>query len=63
MDRLLQDDIERSQTTDPAEKLVQALEMMATGIGLKRAALRAAQPSASERDIDAQLERWLTADG
>jgi hypothetical protein len=63
MDRLLADDIERSQKTDPAQKLAQALDMMATGIRLKRAVLRAAQPGASESDIDAQLERWLTADG
>jgi hypothetical protein len=63
VDPLLKDDIHRSQTTDPAEKLAQALEMMATGIRLKRAGLRAAQPGASEREIDAQLRSWLAADG
>ena len=63
MDRLLADDIERSQKADPAEKLAQALDLMAAGVRLKRAALRAAQPGASESEINAQLERWLTADG
>jgi hypothetical protein len=63
VDPLLQDDIERSRTTSPEEKLAQALEMMATGIRLKRAALRAAQPGLSEHDLDDQLERWLATDG
>jgi hypothetical protein len=63
VDPLLQDDIEVSQRTDPSEKLAQALEMMATGVRIKRAALRAAEPGASENEIDAMLERWLTADG
>jgi hypothetical protein len=63
MDRLVRNDIELSQSTDPAEKLAQALEMMATGIDLKRAALQTAQPSATEGEIEAQLEQWLTSDG
>jgi hypothetical protein len=63
VDPLLHNDIEDSRKGDPVEKLAQALEMAATGIRLKRAALRAAQPAASESDIDAQLERWLTTDG
>ena len=63
MDSLRLDDIETSRITDPASKLAQALEMMAEGFRLKRAALRAAQPSASDSEIDAQLERWLCSDG
>lgn len=63
MDSLQQDDIEMSQRTDPSEKLAQALEMMAAGVRIKRAALKAAEPGASEGEIDAKLERWLTADG
>ncbi len=63
MDRLFDDDIERSQTTDPTDKLAQALEMMAAGINLKRVALRTAAPDATESEIDAELERWLIADG
>jgi hypothetical protein len=63
VDRLLQNDIEVSQRTDPSEKLAQALDMMAAGVRIKRAALRAAEPDATENEIDAKLERWLTADG
>jgi hypothetical protein len=62
VDPLLLDDIEQSKRTDPSEKLAQALDLMATGIRLKRVALRAAHPGASDVDIEAQLERWL-ADG
>jgi Rv0078B-related antitoxin len=62
MDRLLRDDLELSRKTEPAEKLAQALEMMAAGIRLKRSALRDAQPGATESEIDAELERWLIAD-
>jgi hypothetical protein len=62
MDALEQNDIEVSRRTPPAEKLAQALELMAAGIRLKRAALRTAHPNASEAEIDAAMERWLTAD-
>jgi hypothetical protein len=61
--QVLGDDIELSQLTDPAEKLAQALDLMATGIRLKRIALRARRPAAMDSEIDAELERWLTADG
>jgi hypothetical protein len=63
VDCLLEDDIEESRRTDPSEKLAQALELMAAGIRIKRAALRAAEPGASESESDAKLERWLIADG
>ena len=62
MDRLLQDDIETSRATSPEQKLAQAIELMETGIRLKRAALRRALPEASETEIDEALERWLTSD-
>jgi len=61
VDALLRHDIELNRTTDPSEKLVQALEMMATGIRLKRAALRVARPHVPDTEIDAELERWLFA--
>ena len=62
MDALLRHDIELNRETEPSEKLAQALDMMATGIRLKRAALRAARPNVPDSEIDAELERWLAAD-
>ena len=62
MDPLLQDDIETSRATSPEQKLAQAIELMETGIRVKRAALRQALPEASESEIDEALERWLTED-
>jgi hypothetical protein len=62
MDALLLSDLEISRKTSPGEKLAQALEMMETGIRLKRAALRNARPEASEAEIEKALENWLVAD-
>ena len=62
MDPLLQDDIETSRATSPEKKLAQAIELMETGIRLKRAVLRQSLPEASEAEIDEALERWLTSD-
>jgi hypothetical protein len=62
MDRLRLDDIERARSTPPGEKLSQALEMMAAGIRLKRAALRSRHPRSSDEEIDAMLQRWLESD-
>ena len=62
MDQLLQDDIETSRATSPVAKLAQAIELMETGLRLKRAALRRALPDASEVEIDEAFERWLTRD-
>lgn len=59
MDRLREDDLERARLTPPAEKLRQALEAMATGIRLKRFALRRRHPNAPEEEIDALLTAWL----
>ena len=62
MDPLLANDIEVSLRTPPSEKLAQALELMATGLRLKRAALRNALPDAAEADIDSAMQAWLFAD-
>ena len=63
MDPLEESDLEISRNTAPAEKLWQALELMYTGIRIKRAALRERDPAASEAQIDAALERWLIGAG
>lgn len=59
LDPLVQSDLELSSSTPPGEKLAQALELMHTGLRLKRAALQQRAPHASEAEIEAQLERWL----
>lgn len=63
LDPLTQSDIELARRLSPAEKLAQALELMSVGIRLKRAALQAKAPNASESEIDAWLEQWLQSDG
>ena len=45
--------------TPPAEKLRQALEMMAMGIELERTNLRRRYPDESDAEIQARLQRWL----
>lgn len=62
MDRLRHDDIERARRTPPEEKLRQALDLMAAGIELHRAGLRARRPEATEAEIDAEVRRWLIRD-
>ncbi len=62
MDPLTRDDIERARTTPPEEKARQALEMMRTGIRLKRAGLRARHPHVSAEEIELRLQRWLERD-
>jgi hypothetical protein len=53
------DDLDRARRMSPAEKLVLAFDLMAAGIELRRAGLRARNPQASEAEIDAQLAEWL----
>jgi hypothetical protein len=62
VDPLTLHDIRLSQQVPPSEKLAQALELMETGIRLKRAALRALHPVATEGEVDQALERWLLGD-
>jgi hypothetical protein len=56
-------DVEESRRLPPGEKLAQALELMAVGLQLKRASLRKAKESASERELDEAMTRWLLVDG
>lgn len=62
VDRLREDDLERARRTPPATKLRQALQAMATGIRLKRVALRKRHPSATDEELDAMLRAWLERD-
>ena len=62
VDPLRSDDIERARATSPEERARQALEMMRTGIRLKRAALAVRHPSCSPEELDALLQRWLERD-
>jgi hypothetical protein len=63
MDALRRDDIERARCTPPAEKALQALDLMSAGIELRRAGLRARRPEATAAEIEAELRRWLVRDG
>jgi hypothetical protein len=59
MDPLRRDDIERARRTPPAVRAAQALEAMRVGIRLRRAALRARHPEASEAELEKLLRSWL----
>jgi hypothetical protein len=63
VDALEVNDQELAQKLTAAEKLLQALEAMRTGIRLKRSTLRRQFPNADETEIDRQLAEWLTQDG
>jgi hypothetical protein len=62
VDALRERDIADARATPPSEKLAQAIELMDTGIRLKRAAIQQASPNASEREIDEAIARWLLSD-
>jgi hypothetical protein len=62
MDALQAYDREEARRLTPAEKLAQALEVMRTGIRLKRRTLCRQYPEADEAEIDRRLAEWL-ADG
>ncbi|HJW69759.1 MAG TPA: hypothetical protein VJ829_10415 [Candidatus Binatia bacterium] len=62
MDPLRRDDIERARRTPPEVRAKQAFEAMRTGIRLRRAALRARYPAATEEEIEGLLRRWLARD-
>lgn len=59
MDPLLADDIVEAHRTPPAERLRQALALMAQGIAIKRTSLRRRFPGESETEIEVRLLRWL----
>jgi Rv0078B-related antitoxin len=60
VDALEADDLKSARGLSPAQKLAQALEMMSTGIRMKRSALRRRYPVAPEMEIDRLLTAWLT---
>jgi hypothetical protein len=62
VDPLVASDLEIARATPPGERLAQAIELMETGLRLKRANLRRAMPEATSAEIDAAFERWLFAD-
>ena len=62
MDALRQHDIESSRSAEPGEKLAQAIELMTTGIRLKRMALQRARPDADAQEIERAVEEWLFSD-
>ncbi|HET9929349.1 MAG TPA: hypothetical protein VFQ35_01625 [Polyangiaceae bacterium] len=63
MDALLAHDREHARQLTPSEKLQQALEVMRTGIRMKRSTLRRQFPEVEEAEIDRLLAEWLRADG
>ena len=56
-------DREQALRLSPAEKLLQALEVMRAGIRLKRSALRQRFPDADAADIERRLTEWLRSEG
>jgi len=52
--------LERSLT--PKEKLAQALEVMTTGLRLKRQALKREHPEASADELERLYRAWLFSD-
>jgi len=63
MDALDAHDRVDARRLSPAEKLLQALEVMRAGIRLKRSTLRRQFPEADEDDVDLRLAEWLRSDG
>lgn len=62
-DPLVENDLEVSRRDAPATKLAQALDMMETGIRLKRAVLAHSQKQATTQQLDEMMTRWLCSDG
>lgn len=59
--RLRIDELERARAVPNTLRAAQALEMMASGIRLKRVALRNRRPDATEAEIEQMLRSWLMA--
>ena len=62
MDALQAHDHAEALRLKPAEKLMQALEVMRAGIRLKRSTLHRQFPEADETEIDQRLTEWLRSD-
>ena len=63
VDALEADDRQMARQHSPAQKLAQALELMSSGIQLKRSNLKRQFPHADEAEIERLLTAWLTQDG
>jgi Rv0078B-related antitoxin len=63
VDALEANDRQVAQELSPAQKLAQALELMSSGIRLKRSNLERQFPRADEAEIERLLTAWLTQDG
>jgi len=63
VDALDAHDREQARQLSPAEKLEQALDVMRTGIRMKRSTLCRQHPDADEAEIDRILAEWLSRDG
>jgi hypothetical protein len=61
VDALERHDVQIARDADPGEKLEQAIELMAVGFRLKLNVLRSQRPEASETEINAEFEEWLSA--
>jgi len=59
VDDLRRDDVLSARNTSPADKLTQALEVMAYGLEVKRKNLQRSRPDASPIDVDKAFEDWL----
>lgn len=59
VDPLRKLDVDEMGRATPSEKAGQTLDAMATGIKLKRVALRTRHPTASEAEVDALMDAWL----
>jgi hypothetical protein len=49
-----------TERVDPAAQLRLAFEMFEFGVAMMRQKLRRAAPDASEEEIEAKLDRWLS---
>ncbi|MFT7625180.1 MAG: hypothetical protein ACI9WU_004371, partial [Myxococcota bacterium] len=59
VERLRRDELDRASAVPSNVRAAQALDMMATGIRLKRVALRNRHSDAAEGEIDRMLRAWL----
>jgi hypothetical protein len=62
VDALERSDIDFARRATPAQKLEQALEMMNTGLRIKREQLRRDHPGADDADIEKLYLAWLLSD-
>jgi len=62
VDPLRRDDVEVMRRTPPEEKARQVLDLFETALLLKRAALRARRPDASDAELEAAIRAWLARD-